>query len=150
MYPIPQQCAPWTLHAWPTLLWQVSRQIPHPPQHLGTQIINPGDEMFRAIGQTIWAWHSDDGDMGLAWDWVQITRGVVAMADPMAVVTNVRLIDEEGEVLTPVETARHINVLVHALPWQDEVERALSQPPLHAVKSQRRLPWGRARAQIAQ
>ena len=47
------------------------------------------------------------------------------MADPMAVVTNVRLIDEEGEVLTAVETARHINVIVHGLPWQDEVWRLL-------------------------
>ena len=25
----------------------------------------------------------------MAWDWVQIARGVVAMADPMSVVTNI-------------------------------------------------------------
>ena len=36
----------------------------------------------------------------MAWDWIQIARGVVAMADPMAVVTNLRLVGSEGEVLT--------------------------------------------------
>jgi hypothetical protein len=120
-----QQCPPWTLHAWPTLLWQVGKQIPLQMHHLGTQIINPGDAMFRTVGQTIWAWHGEEGDVGLAWDWVQLTRGVVAMADPMAVVTNLRLVGHEGEALTAFESARHINCIVHGLPWQHEVERAL-------------------------
>lgn len=81
--------------------------------------------MFRTVGQTIWAWHGEEGDVGLAWDWVQLTRGVVAMADPMAVVTNLRLVGHEGEALTAFESARHINCIVHGLPWQHEVERAL-------------------------
>ena len=69
----------------------------------------------------------------MAWDWVQIGDGIVAMADPMAVVTNLRLLGPEGEVLTAYEAARHLNEIVHALPWQSEVERALhsaSRPPL--------------------
>jgi hypothetical protein len=76
----------------------------------------------------LWAWHGDEGDVGMAWDWVQLNRGVVAMADPMAVVTNLRLVGDEGEVLTAYESARHFNCIVHALPWQDEVERALGAP----------------------
>jgi hypothetical protein len=67
------------------------------------------------------------GQAGMAWDWVQIARGVVAIADPMSVVTNVRLIGEEGEVLTAVQSARYLNELVRTLPWQQEVQRALSQ-----------------------
>ena len=63
----------------------------------------------------------------MAWDWVQIARGVVAIADPMSLVTNVRLIGEEGEVLTAVQSARFLNELVRTLPWQQEVQRALSQ-----------------------
>lgn len=86
--------------------------------------------MFRAVGQTLWAWHSEEGDVGMAWDWIQLTHGVVAMADPMAVVTNLRLVGDEGEVLTAIESARHFNWIVHALPWQHEVERALGSPAL--------------------
>jgi hypothetical protein len=29
-------------------------------------------------------------------------------------------------VLTAYESVKHLNALVHTLPWQDEVERALS------------------------
>lgn len=61
----------------------------------------------------------------MAWDWVQIAAGVVAIADPMSVVTNLRLIGGEGEVLTAHQSALFLNELVHALPWQTEVERAL-------------------------
>jgi hypothetical protein len=62
----------------------------------------------------------------MAWDWVQITQGVVAMADPMSLVTNVRLIGDEGEVLTVQQSARFLNEMVRDLPWQQEVHRALS------------------------
>jgi hypothetical protein len=48
----------------------------------------------------------------MAWDWMQIARGVVAMADPMAVVTNLRLVGTEGEVLTAHEAACFLNELV--------------------------------------
>jgi hypothetical protein len=44
----------------------------------------------------------------------------------MSVVTNVRLIGTEGEVLTAQQAARFLNEMVHALPWQEEVHRALS------------------------
>ena len=61
----------------------------------------------------------------MAWDWVQLAQGVVAMADPMCVVTNLRLIGAQGEVLTSWEAARHLSQIVYGLPWQGEVQRAL-------------------------
>ena len=116
------------LRAWPTLLWQVDKNIPLQMQHLSTQITHSGEALYRHAGQTLWAWRSCDGDVGMAWDWVQLDQGVVAMADPMAVVTNLRLVGEAGAVLTAYESARHFNCVVHALPWQDEVERVLATP----------------------
>ena len=56
---------------------------------------------------------------------MQVTNNIVAMADPMSVITNLRLVGEEGEVLTALESARFLNEIVHALPWQNEVQRAL-------------------------
>ena len=66
-----------------------------------------------------------DGEAGVAWDWIVVADGVVAMADPMSLVTNVRLLDDGGEVLTAWQSARFLNEIVHALPWQTEIERAL-------------------------
>lgn len=85
----------------------------------------PGDSGSRSAGQTIWGGLSDAGEAGVAWDWVQVCGDVVAMADPMSVVTNLRLIGAEGEVLTALESARFLNEIVHALPWQSEVQRAM-------------------------
>jgi hypothetical protein len=118
-------CPPWALRAWPPILWQADRKSQLRLRHLGTSVTNPGDQVMRTAGQTMWAAQYDEGEAGVAWDWVQLSRGIVAMADPMAVVTNLRLIGPEGEVLTALESALHLNAIVHALPWQDEVERAL-------------------------
>ncbi|KPF41635.1 hypothetical protein D621_21220 [beta proteobacterium AAP51] len=76
-------------------------------------------------GQTVWTAHAEEGEAGMAWDWVELAHGVVALADPLSVVTNVRLVNADGEVLTALQAARFINEMVRALPWQQEVERAL-------------------------
>ena len=110
----------WSLRAWPPLLWQATEPVPAHFQHLDTRIALPGDTACAAVGQTFWAASADTGDAGMAWDWVLITRGVVAMADPLAVVTNLRLVGREGEVLTALQAACFLNELVRALPWQRE------------------------------
>lgn len=117
--------APWVLRSWPPVLWQTVQWPKSRFVHLGTRVTFAGDHRVRTSGQTIWGGNLDDGDAGLAWDWVQTSRGVVAMADPLSVVTNLRLIGEEGEVLTSLEASVYLNALVHDLPWQGEVERAL-------------------------
>ena len=81
--------------------------------------------MHRSAARPSGPARSHDGQVGVAWDWVQVSRGVVAMADPMCVVSNLRLIGAQGEVLTAWESARHLNQIVYGLPWQGEVQRAL-------------------------
>jgi len=118
-------CPPWTVRAWPPLLWQVDNLRPLALRHLGTRVTNPGDQVSRTSGQTIWAAAAAEGQAGMAWDWIQLSAGVVAMADPLSVVTNLRLINLDGDTLTPLESLRCLNEVVHTLSWQDEVERVL-------------------------
>lgn len=94
-------------------------------EHVGTHVLLFESSPGPAAGQTVWAARADDGEAGMAWDWVQVARGVVAIADPMSVVTNLRLLGDDGEVLTAHQAARFLNELVHSLPWQQEVRRAL-------------------------
>ncbi|MDH4060759.1 MAG: hypothetical protein OEU94_08095, partial [Aquincola sp.] len=56
-----------------------------------------------------------------------LSRDVVAMADPMCVVTNLRLLGDGGEVLTSWESARHLSRIVYGLPWQKEVQRVVQR-----------------------
>jgi hypothetical protein len=106
-------------------LWQVDKLQPLLLRHLGTRVTNPGDQVSRVSGQTIWATSAANGQAGMAWDWIQLSAGVVAMADPLSVVTNLRLVNPDGDALSPLESMRHLNEVVHALPWQGEVERVL-------------------------
>jgi hypothetical protein len=111
--------SPWSLRAWPAVLWQAHRKTELAFEHLGTLVTSPADR----TGQTMWG--ARDGEAGVAWDWVELPIGAVAMADPMSVVTNLRLVGDAGEVLTAQQAARFLNEIVHALPWQREVQRAL-------------------------
>lgn len=119
---------PWSLRAWPPIWWQAGKSTGLQFQHIGTLVTFSGDRRSGTAGQTLWGGCAEDGEAGVAWDWVQVSRGVVAMADPMSVVTNLRFVGEQGEVLTALEAVRFLNELVHRLPWQHEVARALRGP----------------------
>ena len=100
----PPSIPAWAVFAWPTVLWQA----PHPEGrrflHLGTRVTNMGQPV--CSGQTLWGDSDAEPAAGLAWDWVELAQGVVAMADPMAVITNVRLLGPGGQHL--IETANKI------------------------------------------
>ncbi len=88
--------------------------------------MNAGDQDAPSTGQTLWGIPANDGAAGVAWDWVQLQEGVFVMADPFGLVTNLHLVGSQGEALTSFEVAMRLNELVHALPWQSEVQRALA------------------------
>ncbi len=122
----------WTLTAWPPVLWQANPP-PHKLMasrfvHLGTQITALGRGQEPTMGQTIWGSKLDNGEAGVAWDWVDLGHGVVAMADPMGFTTNLQVVNDRGVQLPSLQVALHINEIVHELPWQAEVQLALSQP----------------------
>jgi hypothetical protein len=123
--------APWTLRAWPPLLWQAHRTSQLHFVHLDTRVLGAGATK-EPIGQTLWIDPATRGEVGVAWDWIQLARGVVAMADPMSVVSNLQLIDRSGRVLTAFESALHLNSLVHDLPWQNEVCKTLNEARMAA------------------
>ena len=119
----------WIVYAWPPLLWQASRAPQLHLQHLSTRVLSYGDEDYPCTGQTLWGDSTAQQSAGVAWDWVEVQEGVVAMADPLGLVTNLKLLDDRGEALTQIQVAVKLHQLVHALPWQSEVRRALHPLP---------------------
>jgi hypothetical protein len=115
----------WIVCAWPPLLWQAQCAPDLHFIHLGTRVLTTGDAEQPCSGQTVWGNPSNERAAGVAWDWVEVHEGVVAMADPLALVTNLQLTDSHGDVLPSIQAALHLNGIVHTLPWQNEVQRAL-------------------------
>ena len=118
----------WSVRAWPPLLWQADGAAQLHFDHLDTHVFTPSDLDTPCSGQTVWRGQLDDGSTaGVAWDWVLLPNDVVAMTDPMCVVTNLRLVGDRGEVLTAWESARHLSRIVYGLPWQHTVQRELER-----------------------
>ncbi|CAN5184390.1 hypothetical protein BH11PSE10_BH11PSE10_11750 [soil metagenome] len=85
-----------------------------------------GDGNRPSCGQTLWLGEDGLGRAGVAWDWISLPAGLVAMVDPMSLITNLQFLSPQGEVLPPLESVRRLNEIVHGLPWQTEVQRALA------------------------
>ena len=118
----------WIVYAWAPVLWQAGSAPRLHLVHLGTRVLTFGDDDEPCSGQTLWGDDSEACAAGVAWDWIELRQGVVAMSDPLGMVTNLRLIDAQGDVLSPTQLATQLHQLVHALPWQSEVNRVLRPP----------------------
>jgi len=125
-------CAPiipaWIVYAWAPVLWQASSSDKRRFVHLGTRVLTFGDEKTPSAGQTLWGELSENHPTGIAWDWVEIQDGVVAMSDPFGMITNLRLLDPHGVLFNSGQITVQLHQLVHTLPWQIEVQRSLHKP----------------------
>lgn len=117
----------WTVGAWPPVLWQPDREATPYFVHLGTHVSPRLSQDWPCMGQTVWGGRAADSAAGISWDWIEVAPGIVAISDPMMMITNLRVLGREGEVLTAHEAAPHLNRLVNRLPWQAEVQKALNE-----------------------
>ena len=116
----------WIVYAWPRVLCEAAK-APHLHfEHLSTQVLEKGDAHHAACGQTLWMGNDGERQAGVAWDWISLPAGLVAMVDPMSLVTNLQFLSVAGDVLAPHESVRQLNKIVHMLPWQHEVQRVLA------------------------
>jgi hypothetical protein len=77
-----------------------------------------------ARGQVMWSCDTPQGPVGLSWDWFALRPGVLVMADPMKIVSNLVFVDDEGRPLAESQRIVELNDVAHALAWQPVVLRA--------------------------
>lgn len=123
--PLMSEPPPWALFSWPTVFCQANRRRKPNWLHLTTRVTHIGSTGQPPSGQTVWTDTVRGKRVGIAWDWSEVCDGVLALVDPMCLVTNLRLLNAEGEVMTAMQAAPYLNRWVHDLPWQDEVWKVL-------------------------
>jgi hypothetical protein len=110
------QIASWNNVSVPLAEWTES--IGH-LRHLGTSSHIADKEEGLRYGQTVWGiCAKDDKWVGIAWDWREIRSGVVAMSDPMTVLSNLVFLDEAGDPVDTFKRVLHLNNTVFSLNWQ--------------------------------
>jgi hypothetical protein len=100
----------------------------HRFEHIGTVQAHPsaGDDYDCKHGQVVWGVPSGDLPVAVCWDWAEVRAGVVALANPMTVFSNVRLLAEDGAPLSHGQTLLELNGVIHELDWQRQLCEELS------------------------
>lgn len=75
----------------------------------------------RPRGATSWLCHLAHHTGTIAWEWLMLQDGVVMLADPNAVASNLRFVSSSGEVSDELRRVVLLNVIVHSLQWQHRV-----------------------------
>ena len=75
-------------------------------------------ERGRRRGQVLWGTRMAGRQVGVAWDWTEVRASVVAVADPMQVLSNMLLVDDVGAVMERSTVVLHLNAVIHHVEWQ--------------------------------
>ncbi|MEK8033575.1 hypothetical protein AACH06_22365 [Ideonella sp. DXS29W] len=95
-------------------------------RHIGTVLAQPTIDDDCKRGQVVWGVPDTDCPLALCWDWAEVRVGVVALANPMTVFSNVRLLAEDGAPLSHGQTLLELNGVIHELNWQRQLCDELS------------------------
>jgi hypothetical protein len=87
---------------------------------LGSSVFEDEADGLR-YGQVLWGVEESDISIGMAWDWREAFPGVVAMSDPMTIVTNVLLVDAAERAIGDSQRIVHLNTGIYQLPWQAHI-----------------------------
>ncbi len=78
-------------------------------------------------GFSTWEISTRESCIWLAWDWVILTGGVIALTNPLEIRSNAMLLGEGYRHLPRQDSSAILVSLIHDLPWRDEVESLLAQ-----------------------
>jgi hypothetical protein len=93
-------------------------------RHLGTDTHSVEGQVQLQRGTTVWGAEVGDEWFAMAWEWCQVRGRTVALADPMYVISNVLLVDDDGLLMDQGRRVVHLNSAVYCLNWQSVVMAA--------------------------
>ena len=78
------------------------------------------------LGEVLWGIElKDDADsarmVGVCWEWREVIPNVLALSNPLGILSNVLLKDERGELVAPSTLVLHLNAAVNRFAWQSDL-----------------------------
>jgi hypothetical protein len=113
----------WMIKSWPVVQWQMPNSNSQWPEfsHGNTTVRDSGDEPCGLRGETIWVAALGKRTVAVAFEWAQLRAGVVMLADPNSIITNIRFLDDEQHYRESLAAIICLNRLAYELPWQHTV-----------------------------
>lgn len=113
----------WSLRSWEpvrTTVRELMRAAPR-MRPLGVSFLANGPEDRRRQGQVLWGTRMAGRQVGIAWDWAEVRGNVVALADPMQVLSNMVIVDDVGAVMEKSNALLYLNGVIHNVDWQSHL-----------------------------
>lgn len=118
--------APWAVASWPEVEYYLPKHRSCWPQfRQGGVSFECQPEGSPQTGSSVWVAELAGKHVGLAWDWMEIRPGVVALVDPNGIISNLRFLRDEDHFESPATTCVAVTRMVCALPWQAGVRSEL-------------------------
>lgn len=115
------------VHPWPIIEWSAHRIQQIALLHLASRRSEAacGPDGAAQRGSTLWCGLVASGLVGVTWTWQQIAPGVLVIADPLAIRSNLRWLGDDGHLLGEIAVAALHTRLVVPLRWAQPVRDAL-------------------------
>lgn len=115
----------WMIKSWPTFECYLPAQadLPTRLRHMQSHVRDA--DAGAPQGETVWLGEIEGQRAAMAWEWVEFRAGVVMLADPNSIVTNLRFVDDQQAPVAALSVLVALNRIVHGLPWQQAVCRML-------------------------
>jgi len=115
------------IKSWPTVLWYLPQEQAQFPvfRLVGFQLRDTFTADGKRFGETVWVTDGLGAPAGLAWEWAEERPGVLLLADPNTMVSNIRFVCPQGQQESALRALISMNRLAHHLNWQRAVCDAL-------------------------
>ena len=118
-----------TIPVWQVITWKPVRttvdewvDVLGRMRQLGASVSPQAGPTGPARGQVLWGTLDSEQPIGIAWDWAEMREEVLALSDPMGVLSNVMLVDEDGASIDDSLRTVYLNTAIHEFGWQQQVK----------------------------
>jgi hypothetical protein len=87
----------------------------------------------KRCGSVLWAASVQEAEVWLSWAWHEVKRNVIAMDNPLAVMSNVAIIDAAGAEISQENRILHLHAALYRLPWQSAVLDFVAIEPENSI-----------------
>ena len=106
------------------IVWRDGRPAPTEMVHVHHKVCQP-DKTAGRFGYSVWYLPEEEtGDVPwLGWDWVEVRDGVLALLDPLSLVSNIAF--DKTHPKDDFQRTIILNEWLHKVPWQSAVSASL-------------------------
>lgn len=123
----------WQILAWDKHFVSAGELLALAPQMrpMAVSVYWSDDQCTLRNGQILCAAPLNNNVIGLAFEWGDSLAGVPAMSDPMSILSNVVVLDDQGLCMPAEQRVLTLNDMVACMPWQVAIDGLQPHPSLH-------------------